>query len=199
LEEGQNNIIRQFQDGDHRAFSLLYDKYSNALYGVAFNIMLDEASAQDVLQDALVKAWKNRQKYDPRKGTFFTWLMNIVRFTAIDAIRSKKAKKDRNEKIQNQHTTVYPHGQTDESWKPEYVGLLEMTRNLDEKYREVLDLVYLHGFTHQEVHEFLDIPLGTVKTRVRKALKILRGAFGTAVISILYFISTSSALTTWLL
>jgi len=153
---------------------LLYDNYSDALYGVILRMVGDEAVAGDVLQEAFVKIWQNSKSYDPDKGRLFTWLMRIVKNKSIDAIR----KKNRKSEIQSELKVVYDgEGSTspDPSVKQDLKTVLS---RLDEDQRDLVEHSYILGFSHPEIAEKFDLPLGTVKTRIRSAMKELRTIFG---------------------
>jgi RNA polymerase sigma-70 factor (ECF subfamily) len=137
-------------------------------------IVQSEEIAQDVMQDAFVKIWENGTSYNSAKGTLFTWLLNITRNTAIDKLRSAGYRK----REKNQSIDGYVHNKvSNNGTNPDEIGVKELLSNLDEKYREIIDMIYFRGFTQKEVSEELDIPLGTVKTRLRIALRELRGIF----------------------
>lgn len=179
-------IIRLLQHNDDRAIELLYDDYAAALYGVIFRIVLSEEVAQDVLQEAFVKIWKNGQKYNASKGTLFTWILNICRNTAIDATRSKHYRG--NGKVQNFEQFVGREEHTTEM-NINTLGLLQHVNKLEEKYRVVIDLIYLQGHTQKEVTEVLKIPLGTVKSRLKIGLRELRKLYHVLTIFILMLIN----------
>jgi len=165
-------IIRLLQQSDERAIEMLYDDYAAALYGVVFRIVLSEELAQDVLQESFVKIWKNGQQYNRSKGTLFTWILNIARNTAIDSTRSKHYRG--NGKVQNLENIVGKQEKEFDEIKINQIDLLQHVNNLQEKYRTVIKLVYLQGHTQQEVTEILEIPLGTVKSRIKIGLRELR-------------------------
>ncbi|MEM6963488.1 MAG: RNA polymerase sigma factor [Bacteroidota bacterium] len=175
---------------DKRVMAIIYDQYSPALYGVVLRIVHSEAIAEDVMQDAFIKIWKNGTTYDRSKGTLFTWMLNITRNTAIDKVRSKSYRNG--EKIQTLDHHVYNQASQNHSIKPEEVGLKELLNGLDPKYKKVVDMIYFGGFTQKEVSEHLNIPLGTVKTRLRIALRELRTMFDVSnVIGLLLFINAT--------
>jgi len=135
-----------------------------------------------------VKIWKNGKSYDSSKGTLFTWMLNITRNTAIDKIRSKGYRK--NGKNQILDHSVYNTESKNYGINPEVVGLKELLNNLDDKYKEVVDLIYFNGYTQKEVSEHLELPLGTVKSRIRIALRELRELFEVSkVISMYIFLN----------
>jgi len=189
MKVAEKNIVEMLHQNDKRVMAIIYDQYAPALYGVVLRIVKTEAAAEDVMQDAFVKIWKNGTKYNAAKGTLFTWMLNITRNTAIDKIRSAGFRKS--EKIQTLDHHVYNQASTSHNINPDEIGVKELLKNLDEKYREIIDLIYFNGFTQQEVSEHLNIPLGTVKSRLRIALRELRGIFDlTQVVGIILFISS---------
>ncbi len=158
------------QRGQH-VFSYLYDNYSGALLSIIINIVNDEELANDVLQEVFVKIWKQIESYDSSKGRLFTWMLNIARNASIDTVRSKGYQNSR----QNRELTedVYSSGGTSEL-KTDQIGLRKMVHNLKEEYKVLVELSYFQGFTQDEISKMLNIPLGTVKTRLRTALTQLR-------------------------
>ncbi len=168
--------IERLQNGDSIVVRELYDKYGPPLYGVILKIVGSEAIAQEVLQDTFIKIWKNGSTYDPGKGTLFTWMLNIARNTAIDqrrsaAFRHHSAKEPLDASLYNSrlHSTTQPD--------PEQNGVRKVVETLEKKYQVIIELVYFQGFTQQEVQEYLNLPLGTVKSRARIALRKLRRLF----------------------
>jgi RNA polymerase sigma factor (sigma-70 family) len=175
MDVHEEQIIRLLWNQDKEAITLLYDKYSSSLFGVAHRILQSEDLARDVLQDTFVKVWKNSCKYDPDKGSLFTWLLNITRRTAIDRLRARKRRSYVSEDDQQVKAEMLNMGH--EGFNPNHIGVRNVVDGLDEKYRILIDLVYFQGYTHREVEDYLEIPLGTVKTRVRSALQQLKTIF----------------------
>ena len=170
----EKEILRLFEEGDVKAMDLLYDHYSDALYGVVLRMVGDEALASDVLQESFVKIWQNSRSYDPSKGRLFTWLLRIVRNKAIDSIR----KTGRKAEIQSELKIVHK-GDTSDAKDPTLQhDLNTVLSNLDKDQRELIEHSYILGFSHPEIAEKFDLPLGTVKTRIRNAMQELRSIFG---------------------
>jgi RNA polymerase sigma-70 factor (ECF subfamily) len=170
-----DELIALLRQRSEKGFSILYDNYSAALFGVIGRIVNDTTSAEDVLQESFVKIWKNIDQYDDCKGTLFTWMLNIARHTSIDHVRSKQhlqKQKNRPGEILNR-----PGASPVSPDNIEHIGVQKMVSKMDAQYSEVIDLLYFNGYTQEEVAEALNIPLGTVKTRARKALQILRNKF----------------------
>lgn len=170
----EKHIVELLKAGDDRAMGLLYDHYADALYGVAVKVTHDETLAQDVLQESFLKIWKNAHKYDADKARLFTWLFRVVQNTAIDAVRSRKRKTSK--EVQSDDSSVYPILST--TYAIEHLDIQEHANGLEDKYRVVIDALFFQGMTQQEASDELNIPLGTVKSRLKIGLRELRKLFG---------------------
>lgn len=163
-------IITLLKNRNEKGISLLYDHYSRALLGIAFNIVGSKPLAEEVLNKSFMKIWTNIDAYDSSKGAFFTWMNRIVKNTSLDMRKSKafvqSSKMDPIEDSKLEGKTSY----TDTSG----IDTERLLKGLDAKYKIVLEYVYLKGYTQKEASEELDIPLGTIKTRLKKAIDILR-------------------------
>lgn len=153
------------------AFSYLYDNYAPTLNGVIAGILQDEDRAGDVLQEVFVKIWRQIEHYDPAKGRLFTWMHNIARTTAIDTLRSRDWKNSKRNNSLTEDYTLLP----DRTPHPaEDLGLRKMVQALKEEYKVLMELSYFEGYTQDEIAKMLNIPLGTVKTRIRAAILQLK-------------------------
>ncbi len=168
----EQELVAQLKKKDQKAIALLYDNYSAALYGVVLRVVQNEAVAEDTLQEVFVKIWKSIDNYDRSKGRLFTWMLNIARNSAIDVLRSKAYKKS--EKVQSIDNTVYAEKNSAVQINIDLIGLREKVGALKPDLKEVIDLVYFGGYTHKEAAEKLELPLGTVKTRIKIAIRELR-------------------------
>ncbi len=166
----ENHIVELLQERNEKAISLLYENYSDTLYGVAFKVVKNEALAQDVLQESFVKIWKKADTYDPTKAKLFTWLFRITRNTAIDKLRSGKKKIEK--EIQIDVSDVYKLGI--DGINPDSIDMQENLEKIEDKYRIVLEALFFEGMTQQEASDELDIPLGTIKSRLKIGLRELR-------------------------
>ena len=172
----ENEIITLLRRKDERAISLLYQNYSNALYGIITNTIQDSKVAQEVLQDVFLKVWKNADKYDVQKGRLYTWLARITRNAAIDTFRSGKYQ--RGLQSTELDAVVSNDRRHSEELHIADSGLMKIIHEMDPKYRSVIKAVYFQGYSQSEAAKQLDIPLGTVKTRVRAAIVELRKSLG---------------------
>lgn len=166
-------LIQMLRNKEQRAISIIYEKYGEALMGVIFRLLGDQERSEEVLQETFLKIWKYGDSYDPDKSRLFTWMMTVARNTAYDASR-KKAFRDR-KRIQplENHVSIIEKANSVETYT-DAIGLQELIDKLNTKYATIIDILYFQGYTQSEAAEELDIPLGTVKTRVRKAFQYLK-------------------------
>ncbi|OZI06675.1 RNA polymerase subunit sigma-70 [Siphonobacter sp. BAB-5385] len=179
----EKDLVGLLRERDQRGFTILYDNYSSALYGVILKIVKSEETASDVMQEAFVKIWRNIESYERSKGSLFTWILNVARNTAIDKLRSQ----DYQQNTQNQPLEYFVSVVEEENpveHQVDAIGVRKVVDQLRPEYRSIIDLVYFQGYTQAEVADELEIPLGTVKTRVKAALAQLR-----TLISILILLS----------
>lgn len=166
----EKHIVSLLKDGDKRAIPIIYENYSGSLLGVIQKITSDEAMAQDALQETFIKIWRYAKKYDPSKAKLFTWLYRIARNTAIDKLRSHNLKFEK--EVQIADSNVYKL--TTSSVNQDTIDLHKHVATLDVKYQTVLKALFFEGMTQQEASEELDIPLGTIKSRLKIGLRELK-------------------------
>ena len=153
------------------AFNYLYDNYSGALFTVVLNIISEREQANDALQEVFIKIWRQIDSYDETKGRLFTWMINIARNASIDILRSKDFKNSLQNRELNE--SVYDSAGSTEL-KTDQIGLRKVIHRLKDEYKILVELSYFEGYTQDEISKMLNIPLGTVKTRLRTALTQLR-------------------------
>ena len=147
----------------------MYQHYSDALYGIILRILKRQEDAEEVLQVVFLKIWNNIDSYNEAKATLFTWMAQIARNAAIDRSRLKSFDMDNNTKSFEESESEL---KTDAGVSG--IDIKELIKDMPEKYRLLIDKMFLQGFTQQEISDDLDIPLGTVKTRLREAISQLR-------------------------
>lgn len=173
IKYSEDTLVDLLVKKDQQAFSYLYDNYAGALNAVIYRIVEEKELAEDILQEAFIKIWNNFSSYDKSKGRLFTWMLNITKNISIDTVRSKGFKKQ--SKILGDENSV--NNLQDVSMGIERfdaVGLRTQVSNLKSEYKIIIDMAYFSGFTQDEISKHLDIPLGTVKTRMRAAMQELR-------------------------
>lgn len=164
-----DELIEQIGAGDRAAFEELYRRYTRPVLGLALRRLGDRGRAEDALQDAFAAIWRSARTYDASRGTGGAWLYSVARNAIVDGFRRRP------EPVAD--VPDQPDGgdgpaeQVEAAWLSWRVH--RSIENLPEHERAVLELAYWGGLSQSEVAEFLDIPLGTVKTRTRSALSRL--------------------------
>ena len=172
-DEAEIKLVSALKSKDQEAFEFLYERYAAALFGVIKRIVVDPELSEEVLHDAFVKIWENAHSYQPQKGRLFTWMLNITRNLAIDKIRSRNYKEaQKTDKVADNVYIIDHQGHTRQNI--EDIGVKELLSALGEDHKLVIDLLYFKGYTQSEIAKEYNIPLGTVKTRTRAAMKQLR-------------------------
>ena len=166
----EQQIVKLLENGDKKAIVLLYENYSDALFGVILKVISDQDLAQDALQETFIKVWKKAKTYDANKAKLFTWLYRIAYNTAIDKVRSQKNKSGN--EVQLETSTVYKI--TSNELNQDVMDIKKHLSSLDEKYQIVINALFFEGMTQQEASDELDIPLGTIKSRLKIGLRELK-------------------------
>ncbi|MVN79234.1 sigma-70 family RNA polymerase sigma factor [Hymenobacter sp. HMF4947] len=151
-----------------------YKNYHKALQATIWRIVRDESLAQDVLQESMLKFWLSFPAYDSRKGRLFTWALNIARNLAIDRLRMARQTSQRSQPLTEELTSTL----TAASFNPDHIGVRDWLTLLSPADRQLLEVLYFQGFTHTEAADELQLPLGTVKTRIGRIIRTLAQAVG---------------------
>ncbi|MGA9590232.1 MAG: sigma-70 family RNA polymerase sigma factor [Salegentibacter sp.] len=169
----QDFLITQLQEGNEKAFEKIYQLYSKSIFGVIFTILKDEKLAEEVLQDVFLKVWEKASTNDASKGRFFTWILNIARNASIDQLRSRTYK-DLQKNVGDETFVDIIESRQKLVDNTDGIGLRKYIRLLEPLCRNIIELLFFKGYTHQESAKALDMPLGTLKTRNRMCIKKLR-------------------------
>ncbi|HEV2245253.1 MAG TPA: sigma-70 family RNA polymerase sigma factor [Terriglobia bacterium] len=166
--------MRKVASGDERALAELYDRYSGHVYSVALRILRQPAAAEEILQDIFYKLWLDAPAFDPLRGSLAGWLVVNARNRSISRLRKHNPRMDEE---WTEDAVVAPENF---SGAIESSLMLDLVRSaldgLPHPQRQALDLAYFEGLTHSEIAERTGEPLGTIKTRLRSALKTLKDA-----------------------
>jgi RNA polymerase sigma factor (sigma-70 family) len=169
----EQQLVSLLKSRDSKAFGYLYDNYSGALYTIIAQIVEDLELSNDVLQEVFINIWKKIESYDPGKGRLFTWMLNIARNASIDTLRSKSFQNSRKNQSIPQNDEWNSTNKVNQV-NVDNIGFRKVLEHLKKEHRVLIELAYFKGYTHEEIAEIEDIPLGTVKTRIRNALLQLR-------------------------
>ncbi|MEO7923386.1 MAG: sigma-70 family RNA polymerase sigma factor [Chitinophagaceae bacterium] len=172
----EEELIAALKNHKNDAYRHLYINYRGALYNNILQVIKDTETANDVLQEVFITIWQNIGKYDAGKGRLFTWMLKLTRNAAINKTRSKVYKsQQKNDDLDNYVSVI--ENKTSEQPPTNQIGLRIQVHRLREDYKNVLELSYFEGFTQEEISKALNVPLGTVKTRMRNAIIELRKQF----------------------
>ena len=170
-------LLAGFATGDRDASAAFVRRFQRRVYGLARTIVVEPATAEDVSQEAFVRAWRYATSYDARRGTVLTWLLTIVRNVAVDRMRLRRAEPLDPDVLASKLQLYDTRGRDDEpSAIVERDELRHALADLPEEQRRALLLSAYLGRTAGEVAELEAIPLGTAKTRIRTGMKRLRAA-----------------------
>ena len=172
------DLVRLIAWESREALEGLYDRYSGAVYSLAVYMLQDAGAAEEVTQDTFFKVWRKGSSYNPERGKVTSWLFSIAHHRVIDEVR-KRRRRDHTHVFQDVDLLDRP---ADDSSDPSRYVVVQMRRSriknalsaLRPEQREVVVLAYYGGLTHSEMAKKLELPLGTVKTRMRLALRKLK-------------------------
>jgi len=166
-------LVARIRAGDQPAMSELYDRYGKVVYAVALRVLQEATAAEDVLQDVFLQLWRNPDAFDASRGSLAAWLAVISRHRAIDRLRKRRPEVD----IEDCVIAGGPDlsDEAERSLVVEKVRVVLAEMNPDQ--RRALELAYFQGLTHTEIAEKTGEPLGTIKTRIRTGLQLLRTKF----------------------
>lgn len=177
-------LMRRIAQKDAEALEQVYDRYERAVYSFAFRIVNDAMAAEEVVQELFLRVWNNAERYDRSQGKLSTWMFTIARNIAVDMLRRKSSRAvtdpagdDALEVLADTSTNV--EQEVAQNWERQRIR--EAMLELREEQQQVIESIYFHGLTQHEVSEKFSIPLGTVKSRVRLAIRQLHGKLAEAV------------------
>ncbi|HEU5106805.1 MAG TPA: sigma-70 family RNA polymerase sigma factor [Solirubrobacterales bacterium] len=163
---------------DPEAFEVLFDRHGGAAYSLAYRIVGDRAAAEEVTQEAFISVWRSGARFDAARGSVRSWLLSVVRNRAIDFLRSRAGKAP---KLSFDDDSVLEQRPAKERTEEEAlrretaVELRGAIGKLPGEQSKVIELAYFGGFSHSEIAQILNLPMGTVKGRMRLGLEKIRG------------------------
>ncbi len=168
-------MLQQIAVGDENALALLYDRYGRSAYSLAYRILGDAHSAEDVVQEAFLNVWRMAGSFSHRRGEARSWLLSVVHHRAIDAWRRRRSRPTTTPVLEYNE----PVAETEAVWQQvansiDYETIKRAMNKLPNEQREVIAMAYFDGYTHREIAEVTKIPLGTVKGRIRRGMDKLR-------------------------
>ena len=174
------DVMQLVRRGDARAFEVVYERHSAAAFSLAYRMMGTRAGAEDVTQEAFLSMWRSGARYDRARGSVRTWVLGIVHHRAIDALRRATVHDRRRAGDEGIEERFEARERTDvEAARREEAGVVRNALgSLPADQCQVIELAYFGGFTHTEIADMLDAPVGTIKGRMRLGLKKMRAQLG---------------------
>ncbi len=168
--ESDEQVMARVARGDHDAFGVYCGRYSPRIFGLIVKVLGFGAEAEDLLQDVLLEIWRRSGQYKAEIGSVETWSLMLTRSRSIDRLRSRRSERARMQRV--------AEGLREPAEHPPEVGpeLSEMFEGLSDDQKSVLTLAYQHGLSREQIAYTLEIPVGTVKTRIRAAIRALGDA-----------------------
>lgn len=178
LRRSDDELLGAMAQREQQALAELYDRYATVLYTLALKIVGNASTAQDVVQEAFLTAWRKAALYSQKRGNVRTWLIVLCRNLAIDHYRAKMRLASRRVEMESVGEILIEHDQSpaEAAVAREDGRLLQQAlEQLPREQRDVIELAYFRGLSQSEIAEETNTPLGTVKTRTRQAMMKLRG------------------------
>jgi RNA polymerase sigma-70 factor (ECF subfamily) len=173
------DLLSRVGRGDTPAFELLYDRVAGSVFGVVRRVLRDPAQSEEVAQEVLVEVWRTATRFDLARGSAATWIHTMAHRRAIDRVRASQASHDREQRIAvRDHVPPYDEVADQVETRLEQEQVRKCLGGLTDIQRESVTLAYYGGYTYSQVAGLLDVPLGTVKTRMRDGLIRLRDCLG---------------------
>lgn len=169
------HLLQGIAERDQRAFLALYERYGNLVYSLALRVVRHQVMAEEVTQDVFLKVWQQPTRWNPALGQFSSWLLTITRNAGIDRLRKERRHWTPTHDYSDLLIEAGEKGTVGENpyW---FDGLLlaRLLQQLPTEQRQLIELAFYQGYTHSELADNLQLPLGTVKTRLRTGLQKLR-------------------------
>lgn len=180
-ERSDTEILSAIAGGEETAVATLYDRHATLLYGIANQMLRDPGAAEDVVQDVFVSAWRQASSYDSVRGSVTTWLVTLTRNRAIDRIRRERSRNPVGAPVDVE--TAFDLDSGDDTAGvvlDRMVGnqVREAVADLPDKQRESLELAWFSGFSQSEIATRINVPIGTVKTRMFHGMRQLSELLG---------------------
>jgi RNA polymerase sigma-70 factor (ECF subfamily) len=174
------DLMQLVSESEPAAFEVVYERHANAAFSLAYRMCGTRPLAEDVVQEAFVSMWRSGGRYDRRRGSVRTWLLGIVHNRAIDALRRNTVHDRRRASDEGIEERFAAPERTDSevARRDEAREIRAALRSLPAEQCRVIELAYYGGFTHTEIADMLDAPIGTIKGRMRLGLEKLRGQLG---------------------
>ncbi|KJS58037.1 RNA polymerase sigma factor SigK [Streptomyces rubellomurinus] len=172
-------LVSKVALGEQDAFGQLYDAVAGRVLGLVRRVLRDPAQSEEVAQEVLLEVWRTASRYQPERGEVMSWVLTIAHRRAVDRVRSAQAASDREQRVASQaYAPAFDEVAEQVEGRLEREQVRRCLKTLTELQNESVTLAYYRGFSYREVADMLNVPLGTIKTRMRDGLIRLRDCLG---------------------
>ena len=166
---GERQLMVRVSEGDEKSLMVIYDRYSSLAYGLAFQVLRDASAAEDIMQEVFLRLWRDPKTFDANRGSLAAWITINARHRAVDYWRKHRRESQLPEDSQGAEPAA-----NQPEYMPDMDKVRTILRTLPAALRDLLELSYFAGLSHSEIVTRTGLPLGTVKSRIRRALQIVR-------------------------
>jgi RNA polymerase sigma-70 factor, ECF subfamily len=179
-ELADEELMQLLRRSDAKAFEVVYERHAGAAFSLAYRMVGNRSKAEDVVQEAFLSLWRANTRYDRTRGSVRTWILGIVHNRAIDALRRGMVHDRRRASDEGLEERFETGERTDAevARRDEAREVRTALKTLPDEQLKVIELAYFGGFTHSEIADMLDTPIGTVKGRMRLGLAKMRERLG---------------------
>jgi RNA polymerase sigma-70 factor (ECF subfamily) len=168
------DLLIQIQSGDEEALIALHTRFINLVYSVAYQVLDDQMAAEEVAQDTFMRLWEKAESFDASKGEFVPWLLTITRRLAIDALRKRQRRTPKQAMLFIDENPELWENLLSSGTSELRRSLIQVLQQLPSDQQDAINLAYFYGMSHSDIAAYRNLPLGTVKTRIRQGMQKLR-------------------------
>ena len=180
--QSAEDLLLRVSRGDQQAFSEFYDLLAPRILGLIRRLLVDHAQSEEVAQEVFLEIWQSASRFDPNKGGAKGWVMTMAHRRAIDRIRSTQASRNRDTRIGiRDYEPAYDDVAHTVEVRVEHEKVEAAMGALSDAQRQAVQLAYYGGFSHSQIAEKIEVPIGTVKTRLRDGMIRLRNELGVTI------------------
>lgn len=165
----ERQLMVRVSEGDEKSLMVIYDRYSSLAYGIAFHVLRDASAAEDIMQEVFLRLWRDPKAFDANRGSLSAWITINARHRAVDYWRKHRRESQLPEDSQSEEAAI-----SHPEYMPDMEKVRAILRALPAAQRDLLELSYFAGLSHSEIVTRSGLPLGTVKSRIRRALQSIR-------------------------
>jgi RNA polymerase sigma-70 factor, ECF subfamily len=168
-------LMQRIAARDQTALAEFYDRFGGLIYGMTLRVLQNQTLAEEAMQDTLMKVWTLATRWDPDRSKLVSWLLTLSRYTAIDRLRKEQRQSPWTAiGLEDLLNLISQTRGVEQGWWDDQNQIKQLIQQLPPEQVEAIDLAFFRGMTHVEIAEYLEQPLGTIKSRIRHGLMMLK-------------------------